>query len=509
MGKTIVDLLYQDGVVPKKAPSSDGKEKYTSPHPNCPMPGNNEDRLQIWPGEGKGGRAWCRQCKWKGDAIQYLREFRGMSYKDACAYLEVDPGTPKDTNGTGGKQDPAKWEPKNYSEPSKQWQLKAEELVKEFYHNLYDPRYNAIIKYLREERGLTTETIKLYKLGYNPSLKKYSRADFGLPQKLNDENREISLWVPEGIVIPFIRNGSVLRIRVRLSKPQDKKRYHSVAGSSPAPLIFDHQRQDTAIVESDLDAILISQEAGDTVNAISLGTVSIRPDLRSMELIGRPGGTTLLALDSDSAGANEVFGWWMENLKAKRWPVPQGKDPGDTLKAGLSIKAWILAGLDRSPKQSGEYRDQTDRIYLDVSGDTRKYIPSTFDDGKIFDTVVGHARRKRYKVRFAPLNELPNGKHKGISSFFFGDARHILHVWSDGSACRVEAYGLSNVAPEALIQGLEKLADRHGLVLVYDDFKNTRKLVWKTPVPFERLKDLYKAMENIRGFVLEAGAHWI
>jgi hypothetical protein len=50
-------------------------------------------------------------------------------------------------------------------------------------------------------------------------------------------------------------------------------------------------------------------------------------------------------MDFDKAGAAAVQ-WWRENFsQSKRWPVPQAKDPGDAFKAGLDLRAWILAGF--------------------------------------------------------------------------------------------------------------------------------------------------------------------
>src|SRR5262249_54057785 len=37
------------------------------------------------------GRGWCRQCGWKGDAIQYLRDRDGLSFTEALRALGLDP----------------------------------------------------------------------------------------------------------------------------------------------------------------------------------------------------------------------------------------------------------------------------------------------------------------------------------------------------------------------------------------------------------------------------------
>lgn len=48
------------------------------------------DRFCVWPSGGNDGRYWCRQCGRKGDAIQYLRDFRGLSFLEAKRALGLE-----------------------------------------------------------------------------------------------------------------------------------------------------------------------------------------------------------------------------------------------------------------------------------------------------------------------------------------------------------------------------------------------------------------------------------
>jgi len=59
------------------------------------------------------------------------------------------------------------------------------------------------------------------------------------------------------------------------------------------------------VLESDLYAILVSQEAGDLVTAIALGNSSSRPDQDTHRLFGRAK-KILVSLDADDAGAEEA-----------------------------------------------------------------------------------------------------------------------------------------------------------------------------------------------------------
>ncbi len=71
----ILDLVIRDGLAPKAA----GDEH----HSPCPLCGGR-DPFIIWH---KLNCYYCRQCKRRGDPIQYLRDFHAMSYTEACKYL--------------------------------------------------------------------------------------------------------------------------------------------------------------------------------------------------------------------------------------------------------------------------------------------------------------------------------------------------------------------------------------------------------------------------------------
>lgn len=52
-------------------------EEYYCPCPFC----GGEDRFCVWP---ESNNAWCRQCDWKGDDIQLLRDLEGFSFQEAA-----------------------------------------------------------------------------------------------------------------------------------------------------------------------------------------------------------------------------------------------------------------------------------------------------------------------------------------------------------------------------------------------------------------------------------------
>ena len=73
----ILELLIQYGHQIKRK----GNNEFSSSCPAC----GGTDRFIIKATD-QGSRYFCRQCEIKGDAIEYLRTFRNMSFKDAADY---------------------------------------------------------------------------------------------------------------------------------------------------------------------------------------------------------------------------------------------------------------------------------------------------------------------------------------------------------------------------------------------------------------------------------------
>jgi hypothetical protein len=68
----IKEILESKGFNLKKKTAGE----YCCPCPFC----GGEDRFCVWPEK---NNAWCRQCDWKGDDMQLLRELEGFSFQEA------------------------------------------------------------------------------------------------------------------------------------------------------------------------------------------------------------------------------------------------------------------------------------------------------------------------------------------------------------------------------------------------------------------------------------------
>ena len=106
------------------------------------------------------------------------------------------------------------------------------------------------------------------------------------------------------------------------------------------------ERAAAVIVESELDGLLLNQEAGDLAAVVAMGSAQAKPDAITHEALTKAE-MILIALDNDDAGAKASWHFWPETYgaKVKRWPPIRGKDPSEAWRNGLNIRSWVLAGL--------------------------------------------------------------------------------------------------------------------------------------------------------------------
>lgn len=336
---SLLSLIEADGGTMKRLAGTHGGEYAGA----CPWCGGN-DRFRVWP-EQDGGRYWCRGCGKAGDSIQYLKERRGLSFADACLFLGREPGTWR-----GSAQHPAPaeaWEPREAPAPAEAWQAKAKSFLDQATAALWSPRGAAMRAWLKHEKGLQDATIKRACLGLNLADLYEPRQAWGLGPSLKEDGTERALWIPAGLVIPLIVNGNVHRLRVRRDAPGDGARYVIVSGSGAAPLSLGlHEVTTIIVVESELDAWLLYQEAGDLAGIVALGSAQAKPDALTHQAL-KAAALVLLSLDSDDAGAKAAWSFWAKTYggKVKRWPCVKGKDPSDARMKGLDLKSWVASGI--------------------------------------------------------------------------------------------------------------------------------------------------------------------
>jgi len=345
----VLDLLAQKGIAARRVSTNKGGEW----HSPCPDPGcGGDNRFHVWPEQNGGkGSYWCRQCGKKGDNIQFLRDFDGLSFQEACRRLDVEmsgkqqfrtPHVKLKNGGTAGG-----WQPTSSGEPKDLWQEKARKLVDWAHGKLLENKSQ--MRWLLE-RGILKKMVEQYQLGWIPEDMWRPRSAWGVMDEFKKNGKKLKLWIPKGLVIPFIAEApaafdrKILRIRIR--RPEGEPRYYALKDSNMDCLIVGKPGRLAVVVESELDAILLDRYCGDIAAIVALGNSSRKPDTKTAAVL--KGSTViLLAVDFDHAGINQVP-WWREHFEqAKFWPVPDSKDPGDAFKAGVDLRAWVIAGCPK------------------------------------------------------------------------------------------------------------------------------------------------------------------
>ncbi|MFC1886602.1 toprim domain-containing protein, partial [Thermodesulfobacteriota bacterium] len=323
---------------------------------------------------------------------------------EACLHLGIEPdfelkktAKPRDT-----------FAPRKGKIPGDLWQQKASAIIADAQQGLWDKRaWMAFtdpdlnpLKGLQVRRGLTENTIRQAELGWVFGGVYDNPKSWGIKTEISEKTGEPKkIWVPSGLLIPGKLNGKIIKLKVRLWDPIGSLRYILVSGSDPGPTVLEN-RKTFCIVESELDALLIHQEAGDLVSSVALGSAQVRPstDLHKKLL---EADTILVALDSDEAGGKQAWQFWLKTYtQAKRWPVPIKKDPGEAFQAGLNIRAWIIAGLSNSTP-STKVRTGENNCEIEKTHTQRILAPEADSSGlNCLGAICG-------EVRYRPVDGSP------------------------------------------------------------------------------------------------------
>ena len=384
MSDIILDILrrYVDGTKIKKASARSGGE-YHSPCPKC----GGTDRFCVFPEQPGGAVAmqhgitgtWScpRHCDAGGDTIELLMWAGGLSFREACEELRIE--LPERTQEERRKYRPLRplpahgagtWTPNNYAAPAAAWTEQATKLASEAHKRLLETP--PILSYLAK-RGLPLEAIQRYGLGYIEGEDKTGtcifrqRSAFGLPPKERDGKAVRALRIPRGITIPCWSDDDhtqALRVRIRkrntdLRPGEDK--YILIAQPSPpysaplrlTPIGVSPELATWAVVESELDAMLIHHASGGKVGALSILTASGKPDAAAHAALSAAA-RILMVMDWDAKPDGTIptaqnWLWWRDRYpQARIWPVPEGKDPGEAFAKGVDIREWLRSGCPAS-----------------------------------------------------------------------------------------------------------------------------------------------------------------
>ena len=193
--------------------------------------------------------------------------------------------------------------------------------------------------------------------------RRISHAEFvwGLDPATDETGKPIRTYLKAGLVIPHIKDGKIIGLKIRKANPNTGGKYTHVVGSDASPMAWGLGKKTLVVVESELDGILLNQEAGDLAGVVALGSSTMRPDIETDRIL-KEAGLILVALDSDDAGAKESLAWWKQQYpNARRWPCPDREGPDRSEKSGLDLRAWVMAGLPDEQETRTDHGTRTGR----------------------------------------------------------------------------------------------------------------------------------------------------
>lgn len=306
----------------------------------CPLCGGR-DRFRVQPNHPEGARWFCRGCgdgRWH-DAIEYMRRRHGLSFREAVARLAG--ATDLWVADTRLDRPPAA-HPAPLRPPGPQWQAAARPFVEACERQLWSPAGARALAWLRS-RQLSDATIRGARLGYNAADRWEDRATWGLPAEQNDCGRPKGVWLPRGITIPWELADQLWRVNIR--RPVQPK-YVGPAGSANGLYSADALNGDRTamLVEGELDALTVAEQAGDLVAAVATGSTAGSRRPRWIARLARAT-LVLVAFDNDAAGEEAARYWAGVLPNARRWR-PYWSDANAMAQARVDLRAWVLAALE-------------------------------------------------------------------------------------------------------------------------------------------------------------------
>jgi len=333
--------------------------------------------------------AYCNSCQGRGDIIDLFAAVHDLDKSEAFKEFmrEFCPGAVSGGQDRRGRtprmpdqgRAATDWQPEDPGSPVETWRNKCGQVMTYGLQQLQEDR--DIQRWLLE-RGISLRTAAQCGLGWISKSYYRERQAWGVEPKHHSDGREKKLWIPRGLVIPYLRHGQLQRLRFRRFENDEMPKYYALDGSSKAPMWFRCSGEGSGpraalVVEAELDGIMLWERVGDLVHIVALGSSSAKPHDPELLQVLSDADCILVSLDHDQAG-HKALRWWRERYAtATYWPVPEGKDPGDAYAAGVDIREWILEGLPPAFRVHSERRAElTERERAREAARTDGPLPS-------------------------------------------------------------------------------------------------------------------------------------
>jgi DNA primase len=351
-------------MVQGKNPSLNGKAY-------CPFHENvNSPALSLYL---RGGR-WrfrCHSCGKGGDGVTFYAEYHGVSAAEAARELGGEttvPERPRRPEVTSEHRVEEVVDSPSFLDAA--WQEAVDRIVTEAETELWKPAGRDALEWLRG-RGLADWTIHKFRLGFVGQ-----GFETDPLEVISKDGEPQPIYVARGVVFPWVApqawyqttgkalEGSrwvgvnVRRLKADVYEPiTGQAKCLALRGSTRGygypwgELLPSQSGPPALILEGETDALLAHQEIGHIVHCLTVGGSNQAPHPSALEALATCS-TWLLGFDHDEAGVKAALKWRaMANGKARRVLLPNGKDVGDFVQSGGSLRDWINEELSRVPSQ--------------------------------------------------------------------------------------------------------------------------------------------------------------
>lgn len=304
---------------------------------NCPFHDDPNPSFAVDPER----RSWkCFGCGEHGDAPALVMRLRGVTFRDAVAYLAV--GTTLPSSGTIHKTPTRKSSSATTTDPDALTSDEATEIVNHAEARLWTDEGKPALDYLRS-RGLADATIESARLGWTPRVGKVG-------------------WSPCGITIPWFRADRLILLKIR---PDQSFRDQFAKGKRPPKYIeayrspFASDRDDppvypglhvvqpkrpVVVCEGEFDALLLGQELFDLAGVLSLGGAANGPGPSTLSAM-TPAWPRFTCHDDDDAGDKSAAKWPASFRRVKPPGSLTDKDWSDAYAHKINLRRWWIDRL--------------------------------------------------------------------------------------------------------------------------------------------------------------------
>ncbi|MFH1155606.1 MAG: hypothetical protein V1793_17510 [Pseudomonadota bacterium] len=161
------------------------------------------------------------------------------------------------------------------------------------------------------QHGFKNAFMKQMMVGWNKHDQSRDPQDWGLPQALESDpdrtgEQNQRLFLPAGLVIPWIRDKELLKITVYRHQAPDPGNGQMIQGSLPSAMILGNPGPRVAVVPHIMDGLWLCQEAGDNLCVVIPQAPEISLDATVMALI-RDASNLMLLCRKESSGIWQGF----------------------------------------------------------------------------------------------------------------------------------------------------------------------------------------------------------